>query len=86
VSRRTAIELARAEGIPVEEADIDPYDAATADEIFLTSTSLCLCGVRSFNGAKVGDGAPRGAVTKRLTDAYVRLVGCDFVQQYLAKL
>ena len=24
--------------------------------MFLTSTSLCIAGVRSFNGAKVGDG------------------------------
>jgi branched-chain amino acid aminotransferase len=86
ISRRTVIELARAEGIPVEEADLDLYDAMTADEVFLTSTSLCLCGVRSVNGTRIGDGAPRGPITKRLTDAYIRLVGCDFVQQYLAKL
>jgi branched-chain amino acid aminotransferase len=85
ISRRTVIELARAEGIPVEEGDLDLYDAMTADEVFLTSTSLCICGVRSVNGTAIGGGA-RGPVTKRLTDAYVRLVGCDFVRQYLAKL
>jgi branched-chain amino acid aminotransferase len=86
VSRRTVIELAQAEGIPVEEADLDLYDASTADEIFLTSTSLCLCGVRSLNGAPVGDGRTPGPLTRRLTEAYAELVGCDFVQQYLANL
>lgn len=86
ISRRTVMELARAEGLSVEEADLDLYDAMTADEVFLTSTSLCLCGVRSVNGTRIGAGNPPGPVTKRLTDAYVRLVGCDFVRQYLAKL
>jgi branched-chain amino acid aminotransferase len=86
ISRRTVIELARAEGIAVEEADLDLYDAMTADEVFLTSTSLCLCGVRSVNGTAIGGGAAHGPVTRRLTDAYIRLVGCDFVRQYLAKL
>ena len=33
------------------EADLDLFDAATADEAFLTSTSLCICPVRSLNGA-----------------------------------
>jgi branched-chain amino acid aminotransferase len=42
-------------------------------------------GVRSFNGAKVVEGAP-GAITKRLTDAYVAEVGCDFVKQYMDRL
>jgi branched-chain amino acid aminotransferase len=36
--------------IPFEERDVDIYDAYTADECFLTSTSLCIGGVRSLNG------------------------------------
>ena len=35
--------------------------------------------MRSFNGAKIGDGGARGPITKRLTDAYIAEVGCDFV-------
>ena len=50
VSRATVIELAAELGIPCREADIDLYDAYTADEVFLTSTSLCICPVRSVNG------------------------------------
>jgi branched-chain amino acid aminotransferase len=86
VSRRTAMELAARLGIPCEERDLDVYDALTADEVFLTSTSLCICGVRSVNGRPIGDGRVPGPVTRRLTDAYVALVGSDFVAQYLSRL
>jgi branched-chain amino acid aminotransferase len=83
VSRATVIELADGLGIPCREADIDLYDAYNADEVFLTSTSLCICPVRSVNGATIADGSVPGPLTKRLSDAYVELVGCDFVAQYL---
>ena len=86
VSRRTVIELAAKLGIACEEADLDPYDAYTADEVFLTSTSLCICPVVSVNGQAIGDGKPWGPVTRRLTDAYIELVDCDFVQQYLRRI
>jgi branched-chain amino acid aminotransferase len=86
ISRETAIELAQKLDIPVEEADLDVFDATTADEVFLTSTSLCICGVRSVQGAKVGDGKVPGPVTKALQDAYVDLVDFDWVGQYLRRL
>lgn len=83
ISRQTVIDLARDAGIPVHEADVDLFDALNADEIFITSTSWCIVGARTFNGQKVGDGTVPGPVTKRLTDAYVEFVGCDFPNQYL---
>lgn len=86
ISRQMTIDLAGQLGIPLVEGEIDLFDAANADEMFLTSTSLCIAGVRSFNGAKVGDGRAPGPVTKRLIDAYIADVGCDFVQQYLDHL
>ena len=73
-------------GIPCEERDLDVYDAVTADEVFLTSTSLCICPVRSVNGHAIRDGKVPGPITRRITDAYVALVGTDFVAQYLARL
>ncbi len=83
VSRQTVIDLAREEGIPLREADIDLYDAYNADEMFLTSTSLCLCPVVKVNGVQVG---PKdqvwGPLSKRLADAYSRFVNHDFVAQY----
>lgn len=83
VSRQTTIELAHELGVPFEEADIDLYDAITADEMFITSTSWCICPVASINGRRIGDGRVPGPVTGRLMDAYVELVGCDWVGQYL---
>ena len=84
VSRQTVIDLAREAGIPVTETDIDLYDSYTADEMFLTSTSLCICPVTKINGVEIG---PKdqvwGPVTKQLAEAYSRFVGYDFVSQYL---
>lgn len=86
ISRQTVIELAGEKGIPVEEKDIDLFDAYNADEMFLTSTSLCICGARSLDGVEIGGGRIPGPVTKALTNAYVELVGYDFVAQYLKHL
>jgi branched-chain amino acid aminotransferase len=86
ISRLTTIELAQGLGITVNEADIDLYDAYTADEVFLTSTSLCIAPVVSLNGASFAKAGIPGPVTKRLIDAYIKLVDCDFVAQYLKRL
>jgi branched-chain amino acid aminotransferase len=86
VSRQMTLDLAHKLAISVMEGDIDLFDAENADEMFLTSTSLCIAGVRTFNGAKIGDSRPPGPITKRLTDAYIAEVGCDFVKQYLERL
>jgi branched-chain amino acid aminotransferase len=84
VSRAAAMELCAKLGIACREADLDLYDAATADEIFMTSTSLCICPVRSIGGRKL-PGAVPGPVTRRLSEAYAESVGCDFVAQYHAQ-
>src|SRR5262249_58966452 len=86
ISRETAIELARELGLTVHERDIDLFDAYNADEAFLTSTSLCVCPVRSFNGVEVGTGRVPGPVTRRIIDAYCRLLDYDFFCQYLKVL
>ena len=85
ISRETAIDLAHELGIPLREADIDLYDAYTADEAFITSTSFCIVPVSSFNGSAIGGGVP-GPITDRLTRAYSGLVGVDIAAQYLARL
>ena len=86
ISRETAIEMAEKIDVPVVTKDIDLFDAMTADEVFLTSTSLCICGVRSFQGRKIGDGLAAGPITKALMDAYVDFVDFDWVAQYLKRL
>jgi branched-chain amino acid aminotransferase len=85
ISRETVIGLAREAGISVVEKDLDLYDAYTADEAFLTSTSLCVCPIASVNGARIGTAVP-GRVTRQLTEAYARFVDFDFVGQYLKRL
>lgn len=86
VSRQTVLDLAREVGVPTVEKGGDLFDAYTADEAFLTSTSLCICPVKSINGRGFASGQIPGPVTKRLIEAYVQLVGCDFVGQYLKRL
>lgn len=86
ISRETVIELAREIGQPCVEADIDLYDAYTADEAFLTSTSLCICPVRSINGRHVGVDTMPGPVTQRLIDAFAKLLDFDYVAQYKRRL
>ncbi len=86
ISRDTTLELASELGIEVQEIDLDLFDAYNADEVFVTSTSFCICPVSTVNGSTVGDGAIPGPVTHRLQQAYIGLVDSDFVSQYLSRL
>ena len=81
ISRLTVIELARKLGY-----EVVLYDAYPADEVFLPSTSLCICPVSSVNGNRIAGGKVPGAVTKRILDAYSDMVGCDIAGQYLSRL
>ena len=85
VSRDVTMTLARDLGLSVEETDIDLFDAYNADEVFVTSTSFCICPVRAINGRTFAAQTVPGPVTKRLMDAYVELVGFDWVGQYLER-
>ena len=84
ISRQAVIDLAGQLEIPFEEKDLDLYDAYTADECFLTSTSLCICGVRSLNGrvfaAGKVPGADHAAADRRL-QAPRRLRFCRAISQ-----
>lgn len=86
ISRDVVMQLAAEIDIACHESDVSLYDAYNADEAFLTSTSLCLCSVRSINGTAMTDRANPGHVTARLMSAYRDLVGFDFVEQYRSHL
>jgi branched-chain amino acid aminotransferase len=86
ISRDTVMALAREAGLSVVEKDLDLFDAYNAEEVFLTSTSLCICPVSRVNEAVIGDGRVPGPVTRQLTEAYCRFVDFDFVAQYLKRL
>ncbi len=83
VSRETVVELAETVGIKAREANLDLFDAYTADEAFLSSTSLCVCPVRSIDSRRPGCHDIPGPVTRRIMDAYKELLDFDFEQQYL---
>ena len=85
ISRATAIELAKELDIPAVEGNFTPYDVAVADEAFYTTTTPSIMPVRTFNGMPVGRRFP-GPITLRLLDAWIKLVGCDFVKQALSHL
>jgi branched-chain amino acid aminotransferase len=85
VSRATALELAKKLGIPTEETVLQPYDLATADEMFFTSTPYCIMPSTKFNNLPVGDGNV-GPITKRLLEAWSELVGIDIVAQARAQI
>ena len=86
ISRATAIELAEELNIEVQETDLDLFDAYTADEAFITSTSYCIVPVCSINGSVIGNASIPGPITSRLQNAYSGLVGIDIVKQYLSYL
>ncbi len=86
ISREVAMEQCRALEIPCREADLTLFDAAIADEAFITSTSLCLCPVSAVQGRAPAELAVPGPVTRRLQEGFARVVGHDFVAQYLAHM
>lgn len=86
VTRRAVLDLAEGLGMETAECDLDLFDAYTADEAFLTSTSLCICPVAAVNGAVVGNGPPPGRVTRRLMRGFSDIAGMDFEAQYLSHL
>ena len=86
ISRQVTIELANNLGYEIKETDLDVFDAYTADEIFVTSTSFCICPVSMINGLQVKSKTVPGDVTLELQTAYSKLVKMDFVKQYLDKL
>ena len=80
ISRMVAIELAEQLGIPVVEEDIQPYDAYTADEAFLTTSSYQLLPVSRIDSRQVGDEIP-GPISKQLLAAWSEIAGLDIVDQ-----
>ncbi len=80
ISRMTVLELAQQMGIPTSEEDLQPYDAYTADEAFLTTTSYCVLPVGRIDNRPLAQKAP-GPITKRLWAAWSEMVGLDIVDQ-----
>ena len=80
ISRKVAIELAEQLEIPIMEEDLQPYDAYTADEAFLTTSSYQLLPVGTIDGRRVGDEVP-GPISRQLLAAWSEMAGLDIVDQ-----
>lgn len=86
ITRGVVLELAAGLGIPAEERDLGLFEAAMADEMFVTATSLCVCPVVTFNGGPMRNPAIPGPITRRLQEAFSQLAGVDIVGQFLERL
>ena len=73
IAREYVIELARAQGLPVEERPVPLEEMRGADEIFFTGTTTEVYPTVSLDGQRVGDGTA-GPVTRRLFEAFVEEV------------
>lgn len=80
ITRDVVLGVAHRIGVAAREANIAVAEAAAAEEMFLTSTSIGILHARSFNGELIGSGAI-GELTSRLREALIAEVGVDFVAQ-----
>jgi D-alanine transaminase len=63
------VELARANGLPLEFKEIEEREVRAADEIWVTSSSKEVLAIVELDGARVGDGRP-GPVFRRVVQLY----------------
>jgi branched-chain amino acid aminotransferase len=80
ISQQMLFELADDLGIPHSEADILPEELAVADEVMLTSTSICIQPVVKQDGQPIASGQP-GPIYRKLLAAWSEKVGVDIVAQ-----
>jgi D-alanine transaminase len=72
ITRAKVLELARGNGIPLEEARLSPDELRAADEVFITSATRAVLPVTRLDEQPVGDGVP-GPVTRRLGELLASL-------------
>lgn len=73
-------ELAEAEGVPFVERDLSVEELLTAEEVWLSSTMVCLLPVVRCDGHPVGSGTP-GPQFARMLAAWNRTAGLDIAEQ-----
>jgi len=80
ISLLTLAALAAQLGIPYRQRDIEREELVAADELILTSTSVCMLPVVCCDGWAIGGGVP-GKVFQQLLAAWSTLVGVDIEAQ-----
>ena len=71
VTRAVVLDLARKNGIVVEEREVPEEELTRADELFLIGTTIEVLPVSTLNGVPVGDRVP-GPVTQAVSEAFRR--------------
>jgi branched-subunit amino acid aminotransferase/4-amino-4-deoxychorismate lyase len=71
VTRSAIMELAKAEGIPIHEAQLKPEALLNASEAFLTGTTAGVWPIESVDGQTLGNPCP-GPIAERLGDRFRR--------------
>lgn len=74
ITRSVVLELARSEGLEVEERPFTVAEALVAREAFLTSTTSLVLPVTSVDGRVIANGRP-GEITRRLARRYAERSG-----------
>ena len=72
ITRDTVIQLLRAQGVEVQERDVDRSEFHDATEAFFCGTGAEITPIVNVDGDAVGDGSP-GPVTRALQTAYFDL-------------
>jgi len=80
VTQEVLYELADSLDLPHCEADLLSAELAAADEVYFTSTSICLLPIVQLNGQPIGTGQP-GPMYRQLLAAWSEQVGFDIAQQ-----
>jgi D-alanine transaminase len=74
ITRTVVLDLARSEGLPVQERFVSQADLYEADEVFLTGTTVEVLAVIRIDGKVIGDGRP-GPIAQRLAARFTGRVG-----------
>jgi len=81
ITRNVIIELARKQGINVEEKVFTRYEIFSADECFLTGTAAEVIPVVKLDGRPIGNGKP-GPITKRLLNDFKEYIKNEGIPIY----
>jgi branched-chain amino acid aminotransferase len=84
ITRKTVIELATAQGLPVSEPNLTRYDCFNADECFLTGSGAEIVPVVKIDGRVIGGGKP-GPCTLKLVEDYRALTKVSGEPIYVKK-
>ncbi|OGW47058.1 MAG: D-amino-acid transaminase [Nitrospirae bacterium RBG_19FT_COMBO_58_9] len=74
VTRAVVLEQARSEGLPIQERFVSQAELYSADEVFLTGTTVEVLAVVRVDGKVIGEGRP-GPITQRLAAGFTSLAG-----------